>query len=64
MIYFAKGSPDTVLTAREVQEGLFTALDELGPRNRILAIPPDITRYHSQAGLMTEFAWQYYGNRL
>lgn len=25
---------------------------------------PDFTRFHSQAGALTELAWQYYGNRL
>ena len=64
MIYFEKGSPDTVLSPEEIRDGLFTALDRLGSRNRVLAIPPDITRYHSQAGLLTGFAWQYYGERL
>ena len=64
MIYFEKGSPDTVLSPDEIRDGLFTALDHLGSRNRVLAIPPDITRYHSQAGLLTGFAWQYYGERL
>jgi nickel-dependent lactate racemase len=30
----------------------------------VLAVPPDITRYHSKAGLLTEYAWEYYGERL
>ena len=31
---------------------------------RVLAIPPDITRLHSQAGALTQAAWRYYGDRL
>ena len=30
----------------------------------MLAIPPDITRLHSQAGMLTRFAWQHYGAHL
>jgi nickel-dependent lactate racemase len=61
MIYFEKGGPDAVLSPGEVRDGLYSALDQLGTRKRVLAIPPDITRIHSQAGLLTESAWQYYG---
>ncbi|MCK5136431.1 MAG: DUF2088 domain-containing protein [Bacteroidales bacterium] len=64
MIYFEKGSPDTLLTDEDIRAGLYIALDKIGRRNRVLAIPPDITRYHSKAGLLTEFAWQYFGERL
>ena len=30
----------------------------------MLVIPPDITRYHSRAGEITNFLWRYYGSRL
>ncbi len=30
----------------------------------MLALPPDYTRFHSRAGILTRFAWQYYGDRL
>jgi nickel-dependent lactate racemase len=39
-------------------------LDAIGSRNRVLAVPPDFTRFHSQAGILTELAWQYYGDRM
>jgi nickel-dependent lactate racemase len=39
-------------------------LDAIGSRNRVLAVPPDFTRFHSQSGAITELAWQYYGSRL
>ena len=64
MIYFEKGSQDTVLTDQEIREALHLALDKVGPRNRVLAIPPDITRYYSKAGLLTEYAWEYYGGAM
>jgi nickel-dependent lactate racemase len=36
----------------------------LGERRKVLALPPDITRHHSRAGELTQYAWQYYGQRL
>lgn len=63
-LYCATGSPETELSAGELHDLLAKSLAKLGPRSRVLAVPPDITRFHSQAGLLTEFAWQFYGDRL
>jgi nickel-dependent lactate racemase len=64
MIYFEVGSPTTVLSDQEIKEGLFEALGKIGPRKKVLAIPPDITRYYSKAGQITQMAWDYYGEKL
>lgn len=64
MILFSRGSSDMVFSPDEVREALFASLDRLGERRRVLAVPPDFTRYHSQAGRLTELAWEYFGNRL
>lgn len=64
MIYFEKGSENTVLTSEDLKAGLYEALDGLGARNKVLAVPPDFTRYHSQAGVLTSHAWNYFGDRL
>ncbi len=63
-LFFAAGSPTTEISPAEVRANLFQALDQLGARKKVLAIPPDFTRLHSQSGLLTELAWQYYGDRL
>jgi nickel-dependent lactate racemase len=63
-LYLAKGGPDADLTAAELKSLLFEALGKLGPRGRVLAVPPDQTRFHSRAGELTEYAWEYYGHRL
>jgi|SRR5579863_3123501 len=57
-------SSERALSAPELKDGLFHALDALGPRKRVLAIPPDFTRHHSRAGELTRAAWEYYGDRL
>jgi nickel-dependent lactate racemase len=64
MTYFARGGESENLTEKELQEGLYEALDKLGTRKKVLAVPPDITRFHSRAGKLTEQAWRYYGNAL
>lgn len=64
MIYFQKGSQTLSLTPEELKEGLFQALEILGSRKRILVIPPDFTRYHSRGGEITQYIWQYYGDKL
>jgi nickel-dependent lactate racemase len=63
-LYFAAGSPTTEMSSAEIRDHLFEALGLLGERKRVLAIPPDFTRMHSQSGVLTELAWQYYGDRL
>lgn len=64
MIYYEKGSTDTALSHEDLRRGLFEALDKLGERRKILAVPPDYTRLPSRAGELTEIAWEYYGGRL
>ena len=64
MLYFARGSATDRLTAEDLRAGLRAALDRLGPRRRVLAVPPDFTRFHSQAGPLTCLVHDYYGDRL
>ena len=64
MILFSHGSGATEFSSGEVREALFASFDRLGARRRVLAVPPDFTRYHSQSGVLTEMAWEYYGNCL
>ncbi|MCS7043043.1 MAG: lactate racemase domain-containing protein [Bryobacteraceae bacterium] len=63
-LYFAAGSPTTDFSPEELKRAVFAALDALGPRQRVLALPPDITRVHSRAGEITRLVYDYYGDRL
>lgn len=63
-LYFAAGSETTEFSSAELKTAFFQALDRLGPRQRVLCLPPDITRFHSRAGELTRLAWEYYGDRL
>ena len=64
MILFQKGSESTIINGEDLKNAIFSALDKLGPRNKVLAVPPDFTRFHSRAGEITSFVYRYYGNRL
>ncbi len=58
-LYFSTGSPTTVLDGEGLRAGLYQALDRLGPRKKVLALPPDFTRFHSLAGPLTRFVYDY-----
>jgi len=64
MIYYEKGSIDTSFSSDDLRKGLFEALDKMGAKSKVLAIPPDYTRLPSRAGELTEMSWQYYGDKL
>ncbi|MBW8000922.1 MAG: DUF2088 domain-containing protein [Planctomycetes bacterium] len=60
MLYYKRGNENEELSAHDLQQGLHEALDKLGKKNKVLTIPPDITRFYSRAGELTEMAWEYY----
>jgi nickel-dependent lactate racemase len=63
-LFFEIGSERSDLSPADLKEGLFQALRAIGQRNRVLAIPPDMTRLHSGAGGLTRSAYEFYGARL
>jgi nickel-dependent lactate racemase len=64
MIFYEKGSIDTEFTSEDLKKGLFEALEKIGKKHKVLAIPPDYTRLPSRAGELTEYAWQFYGDAM
>ena len=51
--YFAIGGPDTEVSDAEIRGALDSTFKQLGQREKVLALPPDFTRAHSQAGKIT-----------
>lgn len=43
------------------KERYFAALESLGPKKRVLILPPDISRLPSRSGDLTRWAWEFYG---
>jgi nickel-dependent lactate racemase len=63
-LYCAQGGPDRELSSSELRELLSAALEKLGPRKNVLAVPPDYTRLASRAGELTRYAWEFFGENL
>ena len=63
-LYCSTGSVEAELSSTQLDDLLCESLATLGPRNHVLAVPPDQSREHSRAGELTRYAWQYYGDRL
>ena len=64
MLYYEQGAPDKAFCRDEIKKALFETFDKLGPKKKVLAIPPDFTRFHSRAGELTQYAYEYYGESL
>jgi nickel-dependent lactate racemase len=64
MLYYARGSETDNLGSEDLRQGLYQALDKLGAKRKVLAVPPDGTRFYSRAGELTRLAWQYYGDKM
>ena len=63
-LYCSTGSVTTDLSHEQLKQLLAETLAKLGPRNKVLAVPPDQSREHSRAGELTRYAWEYYGDKL
>ena len=64
MLLYARGSETDVIDSNDLNAALFTAFEKLGPKKKVLALPPDFTRYHSRAGELTTFAYEYYKSQM
>ena len=64
MIFYARGGEHDVLENVDLCRAIDEAFEKLGQRKKVLAIPPDFTRFHSQAGILTEMLWNYYKDAL
>jgi len=64
MLFYKRGNKNEALSSKDLKQGLYEALEKLGKKKKVLAIPPDITRFYSRAGELTEMAWEYYGDTM
>ena len=64
MIWIERGTSARVISDEELRADITALLARLGTRKRVLALPPDITRYHSRAGDITRMVYDYYGEAL
>ena len=64
MLYYARGSKDDSISPEEARSALYGVFDAMGRKKRVLALPPDFTRFNSYAGPLTEMAYDYFGEAL
>ena len=63
-LFLAEGSLTTELSDDDLRHGLHAVFGRLGDRQKVLALPPDFTRFHSRAGLLTCQTHEFFGDRL
>ncbi|MBT7253725.1 MAG: DUF2088 domain-containing protein, partial [Planctomycetaceae bacterium] len=63
-LFYGEGSAETSISADEMRTVLVQVFQTLGARNKVLAIPPDFTRFHSRAGALTSMTYEYYQDKL
>ncbi len=64
MIYYQSGSEDEIIGPNDLEYGVYAALVKIGPRKKVLVVPPDFTRFHSRSGDITTLINSYYKENL
>jgi nickel-dependent lactate racemase len=59
-LFCSIGSETTALSDEEIRTHLSNFLSAMGEREDIMIVPPDYTRFHSQAGKITRMVCEYY----
>jgi nickel-dependent lactate racemase len=58
----ARGSAAESISDETLAADFITALASVGPRRRVLVLPPDGTRSHARAGVLLKAAYDYFGD--
>lgn len=64
MLFYTAGGTEKDLHKEDLKKALKVTLDSFIDRKSIAIIPPDITRAHSGAGLITEILWNLLHDRI
>jgi nickel-dependent lactate racemase len=59
-LYCSIGSETSALSDEDLREQINGFLETLGAREDVLILPPDYTRFHSQAGTLTQMICEHY----
>lgn len=60
---FAEGGPDRIITEQVKRQAVRAAIEHAGDVSRTLALPPDASRIHSDAGTLTRILYEVLGPR-
>ncbi|MDC7239357.1 MAG: lactate racemase domain-containing protein [Spirochaetales bacterium] len=64
MLFSTRARAGNVLERKNLKKVIKSVLDQYPDAERVLIIPPDFTRSHSGAGLLTEMCWRLLGDRV
>ena len=64
MLYYERGSKTDIISDEDLRSALEEVFSRMGPRKRVLAIPPDYTRLNSYSGPITAMVNDYFGDAL
>jgi nickel-dependent lactate racemase len=64
MIYYSIEHEDRVISPEKIRKVVIACVESAGQGKPILIIPPDITRLHSGAGIITEMIWNEYRDKV
>jgi nickel-dependent lactate racemase len=64
MLYFAHGGKEITIDSQALKTAVTGSLAKMGARKKVLALPPDFTRFHSRAGEITQIVHEHYGSAL
>ncbi len=62
--YYANGSTTNSLTSADLRDALERTFAAIGPRNKVLLLPPDQTRLFSRAGELTVLCRELLGDKV
>lgn len=62
--YIAHGSATTVISDDDLRRLTLDAYKAIGACQKVLAVPPDFTRFNSRAGMLTKFTHEHFGAAL
>ncbi len=64
MIFYQRGSETDELKPEDIKQALSGVFEKLGKKKKVMVVPPDHTRFHSRAGEVTNYIWEYYKENL
>ncbi|ETW10197.1 hypothetical protein, variant [Aphanomyces invadans] len=66
VLLYSDGSPTTEISDEGLKHALVEALDKLHGKDKrnVMLVPPDFTRFHSKSGIVTQHAYEYFGEHV
>ncbi|ETV87707.1 hypothetical protein, variant [Aphanomyces astaci] len=66
VLLYSDGSPTTEISDDDLKQALVTALDKFHGKDKrkVMFVPPDFTRFHSKSGIVTQHAYEYFGEHV